>query len=156
MNERLERAADKVEIAEVETRYEWAVDEGRVERLNDLFAENARLTLKRYDVDLDGRAAIVDWFRQYCTEWGWENRRHYLTNMQIVLEGDHARFRGYYLITYEAEGESRLGWGHYDDRLERRGDSWIIVEKHIYSAGPMWLAKGWAGAQLESSAEDWR
>jgi hypothetical protein len=155
MDERLERAAAKVEIAELQSRYEWAVDEGRIELLKPLFDEDACLTLAPAGVDCRGRSAILAWFRQYCTEWGWQNRRHYLTNMQVLPDADRARFRAYFLLTFEAHGRSRIAWGNYDDRLERRGDVWVITEKHITGAGPFSLEKGWAGARLEPSAHDW-
>lgn len=150
-----ETVAAKLEISELETRYAWAVDEGRVESLADIFAEDAWLTLNPGDIDNRGRDAIQRWFREYCHEWGWENRRHYVTNVQVAVDGDAARVRAYFLLTFEARGKSRIGWGNYEDRFERRDGRWWLTEKHITSAGPVSLERGWTGIGLPLSPEGW-
>ena len=152
----LETLAAKIEITELETRYEWAVDEGSVEKLADVFAEDARMTLTPGDVDCPDRAAILEWFSGYMNDWGWKNRRHYLTNAQVTVDGDRAGCRAYYLLTYETHGKSRIGWGNYEDRFELRDGRWWITEKQITSAGPVSLDKGWAGLEPLRSPSDWR
>ena len=151
----LETAAAKLEIAELEARYAWAIDEGRVERLEEIFADDAHLTLTPGDVDRRGREDVLAWFQEYCHAWGWQNRRHYLANLQSRVDGDTARCRAYFLLTYEVHGRSRIGWGNYEDRFERRDGRWWITEKHITSAGPVTLEKGWAGVALPHTAPDW-
>lgn len=155
MSANLEAIAAKLEITELEARYAWAIDEGRVGQLAALFAEDARLTLTPGDVDRRGREAVLAWFDEYCHGWGWQNRRHYLTNLQTRIDGTNARCRAYFLLTYEVHGRSRIGWGNYEDRFERRDGRWWIVEKRIASAGPVTLEKGWAGLTLPESAADW-
>ena len=67
-----------------------------------------------------------------------------------------ARARFYYLFTYEAEGVSRLGWGHYDDRYVRADGDWLISSKRIHTLGVVYLDKGWAGLpEIQRSAADW-
>lgn len=148
--------AAKLEIAELEARYAWAIDEGRVEELAEIFAEDARLVLEPGGVDRHGRAEVLAWFREYCHEWGWRNRRHYLTNLHSRVDGEQARCRAYFLLTYEVHGRSRIGWGNYEDRFERRNGRWWLTEKRITTAGPVTLEKGWAGLSLPPSSEDWR
>jgi ketosteroid isomerase-like protein len=151
----LESIAAKVEIAELQARYEWAIDEGRVDRLEALFTEDAHLVLEPGDVDRRGRDDVIAWFREYCEDWGWENRRHYLTNVQVMVDGDTARCRAYFLLTYEVHGRSRIGWGTYDDRFVCQDGKWRIAAKHIRSAGPVSLEKGWAGLALPPTSPDW-
>lgn len=155
MDERLAAVAAKVEIAEMQARYEWAIDEGRVEELRPLFDEAAVLTLEPGGTNLTGAAAIMEWFNEYCHGWGWENRRHYITNVQTVVSGDVARCRAYFLLTFEARGKARIGWGNYDDTLVRRGEGWVFTEKHIRSTAPVALERGWAGATLEPTSGFW-
>lgn len=151
----LDTAAAKLEIAELEARYAWAIDEGRVEQLAEIFADDARLILTPGDVDQRGRADVLAWFRAYCGEWGWHNRRHYVTNLQSRVDGDVALCRAYFLLTYEVHGRSRIGWGNYEDRFERRDGRWWMTEKRITSAGPVSLDKGWAGLTLPPRGGDW-
>lgn len=155
MDQRMAAAMAKVEIAEMQARYEWAIDEGRVEELRPLFDEAAVLTLEPGGTNLKGAAAIMEWFGEYCHGWGWSNRRHYITNVQTVVTGDRARCRAYFLLTFEARGKARVGWGNYDDTLVRRGERWVFTEKHIRSTSPVALERGWAGAALEASPEFW-
>lgn len=156
MTSRLDTVADKVEIQELESRYAWAVDEGRLDSLAELFTEDARLSLNPPGQHLEGRAAILAWFRGYCEEWGWQSRRHYITNLQVEVNGSTAAARAYFLLTYETHQRSRIGWGNYDDRFVKAGGRWWIVEKRITVAGPVSLDKGWAGLELPPSAPHWR
>ena len=152
----LDELATKMAIQELECRYEWAVDEGRVEALSTMFSPDATLWMDRQNETIRGREAIVSWFRDYCENWGWRNRRHYATNFQVRVDGDEARARFYYLFTYEAEGVSRLGWGHYDDRYVRADGDWLISSKRIHTLGVVYLDKGWAGLpEIQRSAADW-
>lgn len=155
MDDRFANAADRLEIAEIQARYEWAIDEGRVDELAPLFAEDAVLSLEPGGTYREGAAAILEWFNEYCHEWGWSNRRHYITNVQTVVTGDVARCRAYFLLTFESRGKPRVGWGNYDDTLIRRGDTWVFSEKHIRSTEPVSLERGWAGATLEPSSAFW-
>lgn len=148
--------AAKLEIGELETRYAWAVDEGRVDRMAELFAEDAHLAMTPGDVDRTGREEVLAWYREYCEGWGWKNRRHYLSNLQVEVEGEGARARAYFLLTYEAHEKSRVAWGNYEDRFERRDGRWWIVEKRITSTMPVTLEKGWAGVNLPGSPANWR
>lgn len=152
----LEELADKIEIQEVEARFEWSVDEGRVQALEDIFAPDATFWMDRQNEVIQGRDQIVAWFRDYCENWGWRNRRHYATNFHIKIDGSHARARFYYLFTYEAEGASRLGWGHHDDSFVNVDGRWGISEMRIFTVGVVLLAEGWAGfRELQPSAPDW-
>ena len=153
---RLDEYADKLEIQELESKYEWAVDEGRVQALADVFATDATLWFDRIGDTLDGRTSILAWFREYCDEWGWRNRRHYITNFDIRVTGTEASGRLYYLATYEAEGTSRLGWGYYEDAFVKSDGRWWIREKRINSVGVVQLDRGWHGHdQLRPSSDRW-
>lgn len=159
MEQRLIDAIEKVEIQEVESRYEWAVDEGRLDVLGSLFTADAYLTLQPRGIERNGRGEIVEWFREYCEDWGWRNRRHYVSNFDIRVQGESARVRFYYFLTYETEGRSCVAWGRYDDTLVRRGDAWLIATKLIRSAAPrvIYLDEGWAGLeQMPVSSEEWQ
>lgn len=145
----------KVEISELQARYEWAIDEGRVDDLGPLFAPTANLSLEPGGIRCDGRDAVLAWFHEYCEGWGWYNRRHYITNVQSVIERESARCRAYFLLTFESRGKARIGWGHYDDTLEKVDGSWRFVAKRIRSIAPVALERGWAGASLEPVRDPW-
>ena len=152
----LEELAAKLEIQELEARYEWAVDEGRVGTLADIFTPDATFWFDRLEQTIEGREAILAWFREYCEDWGWRNRRHYVTNFHSRISGDRAEARLYYVATYEADGNSRLGWGHYQDSFVKLDGRWWISAKRLNSAGMVSLDEGWAGLKaLHPSREDW-
>lgn len=154
--ESIEEVAAKLEIQELESRYEWAVDEGRVAALANIFAPDATFWFDRLGRTIEGREDILAWFREYCEDWGWRNRRHYVTNFHIKVNGDRAAARLYYLATYEADSASRLGWGDYNDSFVKVDGRWWISEKRLNSVGVVFLDKGWAGLnELEPSGEQW-
>lgn len=152
----VDEMAAKLEIQELESRYEWAVDEGRVDSLANLFALDATFWFDRQDETVRGRDGILAWFRDYCENWGWRNRRHYVSNFHIKVNERTAAARFYYLFTYEADGAPRLGWGHYDDSFVKVDGRWWISGKRIHTVGVVHLHQGWAGLkQLHSSADHW-
>lgn len=152
----LETLSAKLEIQELETRYTWAIDQGQVELLADLFPANMVLTVSPGDTQRTGFDDVQAWYRDYCHEWRWENRRHYMANVQVEVDGYAARCRAYFLLTYEVHGKSRIGWGNYDDTFTRRDGRWWFARKNIFSAGPVSLDKGWAGVTLPPFPADWR
>jgi hypothetical protein len=159
MEPRLLNALEKVEIQEVESRYEWTVDEGRLDTLLALFTENAELSVPARSITRRGRTEIAEWFRKYFEEWGWRNRRHYVSNFDIGVRGDVARVRFYYFMTYELNGRSCIGWGNYDDTLVKQNGIWLIASKRISSAAsrPLYLDEGWAGLeQMPPSPDEWQ
>lgn len=152
----MNEVAAKIEIQELESRYAWAIDEGKPSALSNIFAPDATLWSNRLGRTINGRDEILTWYREYLHDWDWRNQRHYLTNFHVNVDGDRAASRFCYLLTYEAEGTSRMGWGHYEDSLIRADDRWWIMEKRITTVGVIHLEAGWVGlAELQPSAGDW-
>jgi hypothetical protein len=99
---RVQTAVDKIEIAEVMTRYCFAVDFRDFEALRSVFQPDAEATyvlsplgLGLDDVELSGVDAIIEWLSSVLGNLGEPAPRHAMTNHLIELDGDRARSRSY-------------------------------------------------------------
>lgn len=102
MDERTQAVVDKAEIAEVMTRYCFAVDFRQFDELRDVFHVDAEATyileplgLGLDDVHLSGVDAIIEWLSSVLGNRGEPGPRHAMTNFLIELDGDRARSRNY-------------------------------------------------------------
>jgi hypothetical protein len=100
MDERLAAVVDKAEIAEVMTRYCYAVDFRDLESLRQVFTADVEATyvlqpLGLDDVPLSGVDAVIAWLDSVLPALGEPSPRHAMTNHLIELEGDRARSRSY-------------------------------------------------------------
>jgi ketosteroid isomerase-like protein len=80
--------ADRDAVEQLFSKYAWAMDAGELDKLNEVFAEDASFTVKIAGdvvVSLEGRTAVVD-FISTTTKEQTDQRRHNLSN--LYLEGD--------------------------------------------------------------------
>jgi ketosteroid isomerase-like protein len=59
--------------------------------------------------------------------------RHLFTNLEVELDGDHARARAYLLVSSTREGKTTiLNAGHYDCRLVKVADNWLFEYRRVF------------------------
>ena len=124
MSDEIERYVDKAQIAEVMTRYCFAVDFRNFDELRDVFHPDAEATyilsplgLGLDDVHLSGAEAIIAWLQSVLGNLGEPAPRHAMTNHLVEVDGDRARSR-----SYLASG------GLYTVEHERTPDGWRAVQ----------------------------
>ena len=130
-------------------RYTRAVDSADEKSLAPLFADDVVVRNPR---EWHGRDTALSHYRAFFDS-GAERTRHYATNMEIEVEDEtHASVHAYFFVTAVLSGESVMGWGWYDDRLECRDGTWVFVVKQNVP-GTYWSLPG--GFAEGSEARPW-
>ena len=127
MTDRLQAAADKLEITDLSSNYMRGLDrlDGVLER--SVFWDDAFCSYGIYEGGPDG-------FVEYCQTGlaSHASNHHFIGQVNIELQGDEAFGEVYYQAYHRvknAEGEDRDLFisGRYVDRYERRGGVWKIA-----------------------------
>jgi hypothetical protein len=92
-----------------------------------------------------GREAISDFYRGAFGS-GMSFSRHSVLNPRIELRGpDEAIYRSRLIVFIGWGGGSYLGWGTYEDTLERTDGGWAYRLKQTDIAAMVSLETGWGG-----------
>ena len=124
-------ADEKDAIREVMARYCHALDAGRFDEVAGLFAEDGEWTTDYGEAQ--GREAIEALLTRNVPRKGeGPQRKHFITNIVIRLEGDAADARSDYLIIRESDdGLIPVMGGTYLDRFEKRDGEWRFRRKEL-------------------------
>lgn len=140
----MQDAIDKIEIAEMQSRYMWALDWADAETYGSLFTDDAVLSWP--EGHAEGREAI----QSSCARAGaYRERvnaaepalkaarlRHFVTNQVIRVDGDLATARAYW---FDFHNDNQQRWpyipayGHYEDELVRTADGWRFSKRRVYN-----------------------
>lgn len=144
----LERRLKHLENAEavrsVLARYCQALDTGDLEALTGLLAANAKLKVVPWDVQLEGRDTIAEFYRQFFAG-EMKNGRHYCANISIEAEEDNYRSFCYFHETVERNHQSLIGWGTYEDVFTQEAGEWRFQQRLISILALTPIDQGWAG-----------
>lgn len=125
-----EEIADRLAIESLITAYTIEGDRARFDAFVQVFTEDAELILPQWRAV--GRRAILAAMRHPDNGIFGERRpsfmRHHLTTRQIVLAGDAADGRTYF-IKYSDIGADHAGV--YVDRCVRESGQWLIARREI-------------------------
>lgn len=141
---RLEFAADRAEIEDLQARYMFALDWFDADAYAACFTEDGVLDWAKGIVE--GREAIraeVRAMPELLTSYFADNGsdrpkrlRHFITNVVVQVNGDRADGRAYWFETANdlPEGKVRIGgFGHYEDELHRMDGKWLFSRRKIYN-----------------------
>jgi hypothetical protein len=123
-NDRLEAAADRLELAELLHRYAWAIDSADWGLLAQVFTEDAEAdfsSVGQYvegDSTARGRDAIVAWLRRALAPF--PDVLHFLSNQLVEVHGDRARMLSYMHVLHLPMG------GIYHGEAVRTRDGWRL------------------------------
>lgn len=141
-DDRVQGAADKVEIQEVIARYALAVDEGAWDKLDDVFVAGAIVDFSNNGGARDTFPEIKAYLEQSLSIFA--AIQHYMMNFVIDVSGDTATVRHYTLAQMVSivDGADQLlaDGGFYDSKLVRTSDGWRIQE---FVASLVWLDGEW-------------
>lgn len=127
---------DVIAIEQLLNRYCHKLDQGDVEAVVALFADDAVL-IPEYEGSGEhaGRDAVRAWYSNYSHQVNAATRglRHKISTASIEVDGDQATSVCY--LDADAidknSGKRSLSGGRYLDRLVRRGGTWQIRERRI-------------------------
>jgi uncharacterized protein (TIGR02246 family) len=124
-------AEEKDAIREAMARYCHALDACRFDDVAALFADEGEW-MTDYG-SARGRAQIADLLRGIVPVKGeGPQRKHYITNIVITLEGATARSVSDYLIIRESEnGLIPVMGGTYKDVFVKREGAWLFLRKEL-------------------------
>lgn len=124
-------ADEKDAIREVMARYCHALDAGLFDEVASLFAEDGEWTTD-YGSAV-GRPAIEALLTRNVPRKGeGPQRKHFITNIIIKIDGDTAQSRSDYLIIRESEnGLIPVMSGTYMDKFEKRDGQWRFRRKEL-------------------------
>ena len=141
-DDRLQVAADKVEIQEVLSRYAQYTDERAWDKLADVFVPGAIVDFSNNGGARDTFPEIKGYLEQSLSIFA--AIQHYMTNFAIDVSGDTATVRHYTLAQMVSivDGADQLlaDGGYYDSKFVRTPDGWRIQE---FVASLVWLDGEW-------------
>ena len=132
----LEALIEKEAIRELRTRYSHYYDGQEVERLVDLFTDDAVCEFgEDFGGDWVGKAAIEAKFRQYMSQFPYPYALlHSVTNPLIeLIDGQSAHGRWYLhdLRTTEGADDPHILYGIYDDVYRKIDGRWLFHRTRI-------------------------
>ncbi|AMN46242.1 dehydratase [Steroidobacter denitrificans] len=120
----LQALSDKLEIQEALARYARAVDDKDWALWKTVFTPDAHIDYRSAGGSVGGRDEIANWLRDSLEHFSMT--QHYITNIEIELDGDEARVIALFynpMIYPGATGLSYCG-GRYHHRFVRTPEGW--------------------------------
>ena len=124
-------ADEKDAIRELMARYAYALDACKFAEVAALFAEDGEWTTNYGGAR--GRAAIAALLDGNVPKPGeGPQRKHYITNIIVRLDGDTAHATSDYLVVREGEsGLLPVMGGRYKDAFVKQGETWYFARKEL-------------------------
>lgn len=139
VEQRLRRLEDLEAIRALQGEYCRLLDSADWYGLSRLFTEDGEF------IGLDtarGHDELRDFFAGLA-EGGLTAMWHYITNVEIELDGDTARVRSALWQPCVLDGVAQIAAGRYVDSLLRRDGRWLIRSKQVFFDFFVPLAEGW-------------
>jgi ketosteroid isomerase-like protein len=139
LEERIRRLEDLESIRTLDAQYCRLLDDGDWDALMDLFTDDGEfdgLSNPR------GKAEMKEFFSGLAAG-GLTAFWHFITNLEIDLDGDRATVRSFLWQPCVSGGTSSIAAGRYTDEVVRVGDRWLYHRKQVrfHYFGP--LTDGW-------------
>jgi SnoaL-like domain len=133
--------SDRIEIADLLTRYTRAIDEGDWDVLDSVFTADAHIDYSATGGTVGGYPEVKRWLARTLPMF--ERRQHVLGQVDVRLDADAATATAYFLNPLVLRGDDgteqlwELG-GYYHHRLVRTADGWRsreLVEELVWKRG---------------------
>lgn len=145
------------EIMNLVADYAFAADTRQIDMYVDLFTEDGVIDVRPYGERIVGREAIRRFREQSPDKVA--SSVHYLHNPHIVVDGDTARGRFYWLaaLHWVATDEAVWSSGYYQDEFVKTNEGWKIKKKVMTWFFRTPYDKGWVKEKImggEKSRDD--
>ena len=142
LEQRIARVESRLELYELNARFNLFADQRRWQELSELFAEDGVFDV---EAPVTGRPAILEFLLDVPRRWDfwW----HFNSNEVVAIDGDRAEGVAYFDAPFVAAGVSYACAGRYDDTYVRGADgAWRFQARVLHFAwrSPL-LTEGWAG-----------
>lgn len=139
LGDRIRRLEDLEEVRQLDARYCRYLDDGNWDALMDLFTEDGEFDGLSHP---KGRAEMREFFAGLAAG-GLTSFWHFITNMEIELDGDRATVRSFLWQPCVTDGAPAIAAGRYNDQVVRVDGRWRYRVKQVrfHFFGP--LADGW-------------
>jgi hypothetical protein len=139
----LQAITDKFEIRDVLFRYARGLDTQDWPLLASVFTPDARLDYTSVDGPAGARDDVLAWLEQALTPV--PMTQHFITNIEIDLQGDHATVRAMFYNPMQLPGIKGLAYcgGNYHHHMVRTPGGWKsegLVEETKWSVNPVHTA----------------
>lgn len=129
--------SDKIEVTELLYRYARGVDCKDWELLASVFTPDARLDYTSVSGPAGPRDEVVAWLERSLTAV--PMTQHFITNIEIELEGDRAKVRAMFYNPMQLPGMADLSFcgGNYHHDVVRTPEGWKserLVEVNMWFA----------------------
>jgi hypothetical protein len=115
--------ADKVELYGLIARYTHYLDYGKVEAMDEIWAEDCTFTVDTPAFEAVGLTAVKDMLR--ATTAGYPQVRHVVTNVLVEIDGGGAVIHSYLQIMDLTKMAVTI-FARYEDRCVKTGAGWRI------------------------------
>ena len=133
-------SADRIEIMELASRYNHAIDHRHAEDWADLFTDDGKF-MAYGECRAQGRAQLVAYIHTAAAAG--HKSRHWTSNAVIEGDGATARLKLYVMAIDISEGIRPYIMGEYDDSLVKVGGGWKFKERNVtLCAGKSWTQGG--------------
>lgn len=124
---------DRLDIHDLMHRYARMVDRRQWELLDQVFAADATVDYTSTGGKAGPSREVMVWLDRALKPW--PLNLHFITNIEIELEGDLARALSYFnapMGRQEPDGSQYIvtNVGHYRDDLVRTPEGWRIAHRH--------------------------
>jgi len=135
----LQVVLDKIEIQELLYRYARAVDSKDWDLYRSVFTPDASLDYSSAGAAVGSRDEVAAWLEQGLSVV--PMTQHYVTNIEIDLDGDRAEVRAMFYNPMQLPGMAELSFcgGSYHHGLVRTPDGWKserLVEENLWFVNP--------------------
>lgn len=133
--------SDRIEIADLLTRYTRAIDTGEWDRLDEVFLPDAAIDYTATGGIEGDFPKVKAWLAEVLPMF--PRRHHVIGQSEVVVEGDSADVTAYFLnpMVFPQEDGSELLWefgGYYRHKLVRTAEGWRsreLVEELVWRRG---------------------
>jgi hypothetical protein len=121
-----------VEIIQVLTAFARLADEGTIDELGDLVADDIEWTMT--GTTWHGRVEVLAGLR-LMRDLGHagpdSGNRHVLTNLEVRPDGEHTTAHSYFLLVSSGSPATILAVGAYRDELQRTNGRWLLTRREV-------------------------
>lgn len=121
-----------VEIANVLNAFARLADEGTLDQIGALFADDIEWSMA--GSTWRGREEVLSGLK-YMRDLGHagpdSGNRHVITNQEVYVDGDRATASSYFLLVSRDTPAAILAVGAYRDVLRRDDERWLIVKREV-------------------------
>ena len=119
---------DRLALHELIARYAHLLDLGGVDRLGEIYTEDARFVVAALDVDICGLPALIDFFGATMAQ---STVRHIITNVFTEATGNDTADLHAYLQIVDGATKAITTVGVYHDNCVRTPAGWRVAVRNV-------------------------